>query len=55
MSFEILFVKSSKLCPLCADPEMQNDIDICISNGKAEFDVLVLVCIKMLLPYQFVY
>jgi hypothetical protein len=34
---------------------MQNDIGIYISNGKAEFDVFVLVCIKMLLPYQFVY
>jgi len=30
-----------------ADPEMQSHIDAYISNGRAEFEVYVLVCVKM--------
>jgi hypothetical protein len=30
-----------------ADPEMQSHIDACISKGRAEFEVFVLVCVKM--------
>jgi len=30
-----------------ADPEMQSHIDAYISNGRVEFEVYVLVCVKM--------
>jgi hypothetical protein len=30
-----------------ADPEMQSHIDAYVSTGRAEFEVLVLVCVKM--------
>lgn len=35
-----------KLHCTSADPEMQSHIDACISNGSAEFEVFVLVCLK---------
>jgi hypothetical protein len=31
-----------------ADPEMHSHIDAYISNGRAEFEVFILVCVKML-------
>jgi hypothetical protein len=32
-----------------ADPEMQSHIEACISSGRADFEVFVLVCLKMII------
>jgi len=40
---------------ITCDPEMQSHIEACISSGRADFEVFVLVCLKnAYLPHEYV-